>query len=227
MNHRNRILKRSQNLMYHRDEVFQGEGLVFLSFLYQNHQLELFFLFQDGHIKEGGFRRVEGDTGELDALVDAYLQLIHGKKLKDFSLLSSREIESFLRDENHLPVILDQNLLAELDKLLLKVKNSVYNLARLHSGEGQLVFLPNHFLNLSLVKKIEAIESVLDLKIRPTLIQDQGNIELLDVDDTSLIMAYKGACGSCPSSQSGTLDFIQRTLREELLEPNLTIMIEE
>ncbi len=50
----------------------------------------------------------------------------------------------------------------------------------------------------------EDVEAVLDL-LRPALIADGGNVELVDVDiDGTVRVAMQGACSDCPA-QSATL----------------------
>ncbi len=77
------------------------------------------------------------------------------------------------------------------------------------------------FSTLSVVKKIHALEQVLDAQIRPVLARDGGGIELEDLhcdDNGACIVAvqYKGACKGCAGSVAGTLGFIQQTLQEKL-----------
>jgi len=45
----------------------------------------------------------------------------------------------------------------------------------------------------------EQVEAILD-KIRPMLMMDGGNIELVDVKDEEVFVHLVGACGMCPSS---------------------------
>jgi len=45
----------------------------------------------------------------------------------------------------------------------------------------------------------EQVEAILD-KIRPMLMMDGGNIELVDVKDDEVQVRLVGACGMCPSS---------------------------
>lgn len=46
----------------------------------------------------------------------------------------------------------------------------------------------------------EKVEAAL-AKVRPTLIADGGNVELIDVKDGVVSVRLTGACGSCPMSQ--------------------------
>ena len=46
----------------------------------------------------------------------------------------------------------------------------------------------------------EKIEKALD-KVRPSLMADGGNVELVDVEDGIVKVKLTGACGGCPMSQ--------------------------
>ncbi len=60
------------------------------------------------------------------------------------------------------------------------------------------------------------IEEILDRKIRPGLQGDGGDMVVQDFKDNVLIVKYQGACGTCPSSTTGTLEAIRSILRDEV-----------
>ncbi|MFZ4714397.1 MAG: NifU family protein [Bacteriovoracaceae bacterium] len=61
------------------------------------------------------------------------------------------------------------------------------------------------------------IEAILDKRIRPGLQGDGGDLQVLKYDaaDDVLLIKYQGACGTCPSSTTGTLEAIKGILRDE------------
>jgi Fe-S cluster biogenesis protein NfuA len=63
-------------------------------------------------------------------------------------------------------------------------------------------------------EKLKKINEVLDAKIRPGLAGDGGGLEVIGFDGTTLRISYHGACGSCPSSSTGTLRYIENLLQE-------------
>jgi Fe-S cluster biogenesis protein NfuA len=63
----------------------------------------------------------------------------------------------------------------------------------------------------------EKIEKALD-KIRPSLMADGGNVELVDVDGGVVKVRLTGACGGCPMSQMTLKMGIERSLKQELPE---------
>ncbi|MBL1243227.1 MAG: NifU family protein [Sulfurimonas sp.] len=75
------------------------------------------------------------------------------------------------------------------------------------------------FENLSLIQKINAIDVIIDEKIREFLQADDGDLDFIDVKETNgltdVYISYVGACGSCESS-GGTLTSIQRILNGQL-----------
>ncbi len=64
--------------------------------------------------------------------------------------------------------------------------------------------------------KIAQIEELLDERIRPYLASDGGWLEILELEESTLKIRYQGACGSCPSSLTGTLMAIENMIREEI-----------
>ena len=59
------------------------------------------------------------------------------------------------------------------------------------------------------------LEEIMDREIRPGLQADGGDIQVLELSDNIVTVRYEGACGSCPSSRSGTLQGIESILRHE------------
>ena len=57
------------------------------------------------------------------------------------------------------------------------------------------------------------VEQVLD-NLRPYLLADGGNVELVEIDGPVVKLRLKGACGSCPSSAMTLRMGIERRLRE-------------
>lgn len=75
----------------------------------------------------------------------------------------------------------------------------------------------------SLSTDLQAIEEILDRTIRPGLQGDGGDIEVIKFEDKKLYVAYQGACGTCPSSTSGTLMAIEGILRDEF-DPEIEVI---
>lgn len=71
--------------------------------------------------------------------------------------------------------------------------------------------------------KVREIEALLDERIRPYLAGDGGWLEIVDLADDTLKIRYEGACGSCPSSLTGTLVAIENMIREEI-DPAISVV---
>jgi len=67
------------------------------------------------------------------------------------------------------------------------------------------------------------INEILDEKVRPALMGDGGYLEVLGLTNHTLSIRYQGACGSCPSSLSGTLMAIEGMLKQEV-DPELEVI---
>ena len=67
------------------------------------------------------------------------------------------------------------------------------------------------------------INEILDEKVRPALMGDGGYLEIIGLTDHTLSIRYQGACGSCPSSLTGTLMAIESMLKQEV-DPELEVI---
>src|SRR6476619_186961 len=63
-------------------------------------------------------------------------------------------------------------------------------------------------------ERLAAIRQRLDEQVRPYLQGDGGDLYVLGLEDNVLKVHYQGACGSCPSSISGTLAGIEGLVRQ-------------
>lgn len=84
------------------------------------------------------------------------------------------------------------------------------------------------FKDMTTVQKVKAIDKVIDENIRAMLIMDGGNMEIIDIKDTSdgyidVYIRYLGNCSGCSSGYSGTLFAIEAVLQERL-DQNLRVI---
>jgi|TARA_B100001971_G_scaffold103817_1_gene95595 Fe-S cluster biogenesis protein NfuA len=61
------------------------------------------------------------------------------------------------------------------------------------------------------------VEAALN-KIRPALVADGGDLELIDVNDGTVKIKLTGACASCPMSTMTLKMGIERTLKQDIPE---------
>lgn len=77
-------------------------------------------------------------------------------------------------------------------------------------------FHKEDFQNCNVEEKMLIIEAVLDQAIRPALANDGGGIDVLGIEGNMISVHYQGACGTCPSSTTGTLSYIETFLKDTL-----------
>lgn len=71
-------------------------------------------------------------------------------------------------------------------------------------------------------ERLNNITTLLDAKIRPYLKSDGGDLNVVGLSGNQLSVHYQGACGSCPSSLSGTLNAIVNLVRT--IEPDIEVL---
>ncbi len=75
---------------------------------------------------------------------------------------------------------------------------------------------------LTNIQKIKLIEQTLEREIKPSLKQDGGDIELIDVDGNTVIVKLRGTCATCVASQVTLKHYVEAKLRE-LVTPELVV----
>ncbi|EAJ6342913.1 iron-sulfur cluster assembly scaffold protein NifU [Campylobacter coli] len=84
------------------------------------------------------------------------------------------------------------------------------------------------FDEMTVVRQLKAVESVLDAEIRPMLHNDGGDLEVIDIQKAEgaaidVYIRYLGACSGCSSGSGATLYAIETILQEEL-SPNIRVI---
>lgn len=84
------------------------------------------------------------------------------------------------------------------------------------------------FNDMTVVKQLKAVETVLDSEIRPMLHGDGGDLEVIDIQKSEnatidVYIRYLGACSGCSSGSGSTLYAIENILQEEL-SPNIRVL---
>ena len=75
---------------------------------------------------------------------------------------------------------------------------------------------PKAFADLSPAKKVLAVEKVLEAEVRPALRLDGGDVELLDVEGTTVKIRFLGHCAHCMAAQLTQDGLVEKKLREAL-----------
>ena len=71
----------------------------------------------------------------------------------------------------------------------------------------------------------EKVEEALE-KIRPMLVGDGGNVELVDVNDGTVEVRLTGACGGCPMATMTLKMGIEQFLKQEIPEVKEVVAVE-
>jgi NifU-like protein len=67
---------------------------------------------------------------------------------------------------------------------------------------------------LTNIQKIKLIEETLGREIVPALKADGGDLELIDIDGNKVLVALRGKCSFCPSSEVTLKQYVETKLRE-------------
>ena len=84
------------------------------------------------------------------------------------------------------------------------------------------------FEEMTTIRQLKAIESVLDAEVRAMLQSDGGDMEVIDIQKSDegfvdVYIRYLGACSGCSSGSGATLFAIENILQEEL-SPKIRVM---
>ncbi len=77
---------------------------------------------------------------------------------------------------------------------------------------------------MTTLEKIKRIEEVIEREIKPTLKKDGGDIHLIDVDGDFVTVSLRGACANCYSSRTTLKEYVEKKLREQVIE---SLIVEE
>ncbi len=76
------------------------------------------------------------------------------------------------------------------------------------------------FDKMTVLQRLKEVEAVIDEKIRPMLVMDGGDMEIIDIQENvpyyDIYISYLGNCGSCESSSTGTLYAIENVLKQKV-----------
>ena len=103
--------------------------------------------------------------------------------------------------------------------ILADVKTQM-NQERLEAAANTTETGEKSFDKMTIVQRIKAVDVVIDEYIRPMLVMDGGDMEIIDIKENlphfDIYIRYLGACGSCASGSTGTLYAIESTLRQKV-----------
>lgn len=156
--------------------------------------------------------------------------MVEGLTVEEAGSLLKTDVEALLRDESDVPSVPESKMktfdnIEELLKIIMEQYPSAKAVAIASASinkedfqsSAELNLVSQAWLGLTKDEQKEQIEIVLDEHIRPALMNDGGNVQVLDVaDGEKVLVQYQGACGSCGSSLGATLSFMESTLRKHI-----------
>ena len=156
-------------------------------------------------------------TGRVLGILDVIVEFCQGKDRRQLLALNVREIENYLRDENHLPaqgvdLALAQSILQSVTDSLVQAIAS--RISQKCEAVPPIAF--EHFSQQRLSKQIQDLQGIFGQQIRPVLELDGGSVELLNVIDQKIVIEFGGNCTSCPGARGPTLAFIQDIIKVQL-----------
>jgi NifU-like protein len=79
---------------------------------------------------------------------------------------------------------------------------------------------------LTNIQRMRLIEDTLEREIKPALRQDGGDLELIDIEGSKVIVALRGTCSFCPSADFTLKQYVEAKLREFVTD-DITVEVEE
>ena len=77
---------------------------------------------------------------------------------------------------------------------------------------------------LTNIQKMKLVQETIERDIRPALLADGGDIELIDIDGDRVMVSFRGSCSACPSSGVTLKSTVEAKLREFVTD---TLIVEE
>jgi len=107
-----------------------------------------------------------------------------------------------------------ERCIPDIERLLAETRGSLAAQREQHAAP------PKALTNL---QRIQLVQKVIDEEIRPSLQADGGDLELVDVDGTRVLVSLRGTCTHCPSSQITLKEGVEGRLKE-VVDPDIQVV---
>ena len=191
----------------------------------------------DGIVADAKFQAF-GETALIGA-ADAACEVLLRKNYDQARRLSADLIDRKLRDFTNIPAF-PKEVDAHLNLVLAAIEEAAEKCSDIPlkdpstsppvpSQQTEEGGHPNWDL-FSPDEKLDHIKEVIRDEIQPYIELDAGGIEVSALNnETEVVIAYQGACTTCPSSTGATLEAIQQILRSKLspslqVKPDLSLL---
>lgn len=184
----------------------------------------------DGIIVDAKFQ-VFGQSA-LIAAADVVCELVIGKNYDQAKRVGAELIDKQLRDKPEVSAFPDETV-SHINLAIDAIDAAVEKCLDIPLAETYVSPVPRDLASsegggypdwpsFSYEKKLAVIEQVLDEEVRPYVELDDGGIEVQELNENELVIAYQGACTSCFSAIGTTLSTIQQIMRTKV-HPDLMV----
>ena len=134
--------------------------------------------------------------------------------------VTGREIERAIR-ENNLSTIEDVTNYTKAGGGCEKCHEKIQEILDSINGK-QAPMHAKKTAKMTNIQKIKMIEDIMDQEIKPSLRQDGGDVELVDIVGKKVLVRLKGTCATCLVSHVTLKDYVEKKLREAIA-PDLIV----
>lgn len=131
--------------------------------------------------------------------------------------VTDKEIERAI-SENHLATVEDVTNYTKAGGGCGLCQDAIFQILEKVKAEPKAEMKPR----LTNLQKIRMIEETIDKEIRPSLKQDGGDIEIIDIIGDRVLVATRGACATCKAADITLKHFVEHRLKE-LVSPEITV----
>lgn len=182
----------------------------------------------DGIIVDAKFQ-LFGESALIAACEEACL-LVIGKNYDQAKRISADLIDKQLRDHLDQPAF-PEEVRAHLNLIIDAIDDAVEKCLDLPLPESYVSPVPRSIEGsgypgwgeLPHKKKLAVIENIIEEEIRPYIELDAGGIEVKELKENELVIAYLGNCTSCFSAIGATLSTIQEIIAAKV-HPDLKVV---
>ncbi len=127
--------------------------------------------------------------------------------------VSEEEIEEVVRD-NNLTTVEEVTNYTKAGGGCGLCKDDIAQIIARVLGTEQASEQPVPAKKLTNIQRLRLVEETLEREIRPVLQKDGGDIELIDIEGSTVIVALRGMCAKCQVAQFTLKDVVESKLKE-------------
>jgi Fe-S cluster biogenesis protein NfuA len=213
-------------------------------FVNSNGKIELFGILGEdpNHHPIKSLKYTTNVKGPALGVIDAIVELCHKRNAQALSVLTMREVESYLRDRNDsesLPnggasfyryfqmVPFLQSRIFKVPTIIVTNKEKKSPVMSDYQSRSVFFFDPmvvGPYKSWSKEYQHQVVANILEVHVSPQLQKDGGDVECVHLMDNIVVINFLGNCGTCGMSLTSTLDFIKKVLRTELDDQSIDIL---